>query len=127
MQERRDAGLTFRIVGRQGQQHADPPHPVALLLRPRRERPCRRRAAEQRDELAAFYLIELHSVPVRQGRVAGYRIGEDQSGGNGTILQPVIRCAFSPMSELGRCCSLTPGLDVKLSTTFPCRATVLSE
>jgi hypothetical protein len=62
MQERRDAGLTFRIVGRQGQQHADPPHPVALL-RPRRERPCRRRAAEQRDELAAFYLIELHFGP----------------------------------------------------------------
>jgi hypothetical protein len=30
------------------------------------------------------------------------RIGEDQSGGNGTILQPVTRCAFSPMSELGR-------------------------
>src|SRR5262249_26041306 len=29
------------------------------------------------------------------------RIGEDQSGGNGTILQPVTRCAFSPMSELG--------------------------
>jgi hypothetical protein len=29
------------------------------------------------------------------------RIGEDQSAGNGTILQPVTRCAFSPMSELG--------------------------
>ena len=29
------------------------------------------------------------------------RIGEDQSGGSGTILQPVTRCAFSPMSELG--------------------------
>jgi hypothetical protein len=53
MQERRDAGLTFRIVGRQGQQHADPPHPVALL-RPRRERPCRRRAAEQRDDSRRF-------------------------------------------------------------------------
>jgi hypothetical protein len=26
-----------------------------------------------------------------QGRIAGYRIGEDQSGGNGTILQPVSR------------------------------------
>jgi hypothetical protein len=30
------------------------------------------------------------------------RIAEDQSGGNGTILQPVTRCAFSPMSELGQ-------------------------
>ena len=28
------------------------------------------------------FLIELHSVP-SQGRVAGYRISEDQSGGNG--------------------------------------------
>jgi len=27
-------------------------------------------------------LIELHSVP-SQGRIAGYRISEDQSGGNG--------------------------------------------
>ncbi len=31
------------------------------LLRPRRERPRCRRAAEQRDELAPFQLIELHS------------------------------------------------------------------
>jgi hypothetical protein len=96
MQERRDAGLTFRIVGRQGQQHADPPHPVALL-RPRRERP-RRRAAEQRDELAPSQLIEEHSVPTSQGRIAGYQIGKAQSGGNGTILQPV----FSPMTGSGQ-------------------------
>jgi hypothetical protein len=32
-----------------------------------------------------------------KGRIAGYRIGEDQSGGIGTILQPV----FSPMSAMG--------------------------
>src|SRR5262245_37663251 len=32
------------------------------LLRPRRERP-RRRAADERDELAALQMIELHSVP----------------------------------------------------------------
>ncbi|MGA7344364.1 MAG: hypothetical protein WBY01_02240, partial [Pseudolabrys sp.] len=49
--------------------------------RARRERPCRRRAANQRDELAPLYLIELHSVPVSQGRLVGYPIGEDQSGG----------------------------------------------
>jgi RNA polymerase primary sigma factor len=35
-------------------------------------------------------LIELHSIPPSQGRIVGYRIGEDQSGGNGAILQPVI-------------------------------------
>src|SRR5262249_14417525 len=35
------------------------------VLRARRERP-RRRATEQGDELAAFQLIELHSVPASQ-------------------------------------------------------------
>jgi hypothetical protein len=44
-------------------------------------------AAEQRDEVAPFQLIPVHSIPVSQGRIAGYRIGENQSGGNGTILQ----------------------------------------
>jgi hypothetical protein len=33
-------------------------------------------------------LIELHSDPISQGRIAGYRIGEDQSGSIGRILQP---------------------------------------
>jgi hypothetical protein len=37
------------------------------LLRPRRQRPRNRRTAEQRDELAALQLIELHSIPVSQG------------------------------------------------------------
>src|SRR5262249_2046223 len=35
---------------------ADAPHPLGLL-RARRERPCRRRAAEQRDEVAARHSI----------------------------------------------------------------------
>ena len=51
LQERPDAGLKFRIVRGCGQEHADAPHPLGLL-RARRERPRRRRAAEQRDELA---------------------------------------------------------------------------
>ena len=50
----------------------------------RRERP-RGRAVEQRDERASFHLIELHSFPASQGRIAGYRIGSDQSGGTGAI------------------------------------------
>jgi hypothetical protein len=56
-------------------------HRHCRLLRARRERPRHCRAAEQRDELAAFQLIELHSIPASQGRVAGYRIASDQSAG----------------------------------------------
>ena len=59
------------------------------LLRPRHERPRGGRAAEKRYEIAPFYLIELHSVPVSQGRIIGYRTGEDQSAGIAGILQPV--------------------------------------
>jgi hypothetical protein len=50
---------------------------LARLLRARRERPDGGGAAEQRDEIAAFQLIELHSIPASQGRVAGYRIASD--------------------------------------------------
>src|SRR6516162_9892049 len=39
-----------------GQQHANPSHALALLCA-RRKRPCNRRAAEQRDELAAPHSI----------------------------------------------------------------------
>jgi hypothetical protein len=40
----------------------------------------------------------LHSIPASQARIAGYRIGKDQSGGTGTILQSV----SSPMSASGQ-------------------------
>ena len=55
LQERRDAGLTFRIVRGCGHEHADAPHPLGLL-RARRERPRGRRAAEKRDELAPLHV-----------------------------------------------------------------------
>src|SRR5262249_39379822 len=45
-----DPRLILTIVGGCGQEHANAPHPLALL---RHSRPRRRRAAEQRDELAA--------------------------------------------------------------------------
>jgi hypothetical protein len=45
-----------------GHEHADATHPIRLL-RARRERPRRGRAAEQRDELASFQSMELHSIP----------------------------------------------------------------
>jgi hypothetical protein len=44
------AELVGLALPRTAHQHADAPHPLALL-RPRRERPRRRRASEQRDEL----------------------------------------------------------------------------
>src|SRR5262249_8503045 len=45
------------------------------LLRARRERPRGRRAAEQRDEVAAFQSIELHSVPATKPdrRISNWR------------------------------------------------------
>ena len=67
-------------------------HRHRRLLRARRERPCRHRAAEQRDELAPSHLAGLHSVPASQGRIAEYRISNGQSVG--------IRSRAEP--ELGR-------------------------
>src|SRR5262249_2193303 len=52
LHKRLDPALCFQIILGVPHQHADTPHPLALL-RARRERPRRRRAAEQRDELAA--------------------------------------------------------------------------
>src|SRR6266404_9261087 len=50
--ERGVPGLPLGIVRGDIREHADAPH---ALLRARRERPRDRRAAEQRDELAAFH------------------------------------------------------------------------
>ena len=57
LQKRCEADLALRIVRGRIHEHADAPHPLALL-RARRERPCGRRAAEQRDELAPLH----HSI-----------------------------------------------------------------
>jgi hypothetical protein len=51
LHERCKARLSFRIVCREVQKHANPPQALGLL-RVRRERPRRGRAAEKRDELA---------------------------------------------------------------------------
>src|SRR5262249_36774385 len=63
LQERRETRLSFRIVWAEVHEHADPPDPFALL-RARRERPGRRRAAEQRDEFPSLQLIELQFGPL---------------------------------------------------------------
>src|SRR5262249_31594573 len=60
-----EAGLIFRVFGGEGEEYRDAPHTLALL-RSRRERP-RRRAAEQRNEVAPFPLTEMHPIPSRAG------------------------------------------------------------
>ena len=64
--KRNDASQHFKIVFGGWMQERDATHARRLLgLRPRYERPRSRCAAEKRDELAPFQLIELHSVPAR--------------------------------------------------------------
>src|SRR5262249_59707230 len=64
--ERRHIGLRIPIVFGKGRQHADAPHPFALL-RPHRERP-HGRTAEQRDERAPLHSI---TSSARASRVGG--------------------------------------------------------
>src|SRR5262249_6404246 len=61
LRESGEPGLTFRIIGGEIHEHADAPHPLALL-RARRERPCGR-AADQRDELPASHSRPQGSKP----------------------------------------------------------------
>jgi hypothetical protein len=96
--ERRKSVSTFRVVRSAVHEDTNPPQ-TFRLLRARPERLDDRRAAEQRDELASFQLIEWHSIPASQDRIAGYRIGRDRSGGNGTILQLVSRWRDRPLSR----------------------------
>src|SRR5262249_32838992 len=56
LQERPDPRLISRIVRSRIQEYGDASHPLALL-RAYRERPCRRHAAEQRDEVPALHSI----------------------------------------------------------------------
>src|SRR5262249_61522836 len=62
LQERCVAGLSFGIVCQPGHEHADPPR-LSALLRPRRERPRGRRAAERQDERAALHSITSSARP----------------------------------------------------------------
>jgi hypothetical protein len=75
-----------------------------------------RRAAQQRDELAALQLIELRSMPANQTRITRYRIGEAVSGGVGAIHNPPPQPESSPSetqtSSLGAGCPLPPRADI---------------
>src|SRR5262249_33598863 len=55
------------------------PRPFAdrRLPRAHRQWPRRHRTAEERDEVPALQLIELHSMPTSQTRIVRYRIAED--------------------------------------------------
>jgi hypothetical protein len=59
------AALCLWIVGGEIHEHADAPHPLALL-RARRERPRGCRAAEKRDEIATPHICsraqEVHRI-----------------------------------------------------------------
>ena len=87
LQERSDAGLRFGIVRGQVREHADAPHSLGLL-RPRRERPRRRRTAEQRDELATFHVAPLPvrsrlppaKTPANLAEVLGADLNRSKSG-----------------------------------------------
>src|SRR5262249_55020685 len=59
-------------------QQADAPD-FCWLLRARRERPRRRRTAEQRYDLATVPLMDIHSIPQLGNAFAEYRIAGDQS------------------------------------------------
>jgi hypothetical protein len=65
LQERRDAGLPVRVVRSLGHKNADASSALRRLC-PCRERPRDNRAAEQRDDLAAFPLTESHGLPTSQ-------------------------------------------------------------
>src|SRR5262245_12878754 len=53
--ERIDAGLALAVPLGVRHQNSNAPHSLARLLRAHRERPRSRRAAEQRDQLAALH------------------------------------------------------------------------
>src|SRR5260370_21399492 len=62
---------------------------IVAIPRSRCERPISCRAAEQRDEIAAFQLIELHSVPCQPGPPCRISNCKRSVSGHAGILQPV--------------------------------------
>jgi hypothetical protein len=67
---------------------------LGRLVLARAEQPCGRRAAEQRNELAASKFNEFHSIPLQVGRFAGCRIGKDHSAGMRTYAPTQLHCGL---------------------------------
>src|SRR5262249_32557710 len=65
LMESRESRLTFRIIGGIIHEHADAPHALALL-RARRKRPRRSRAAEERYECAAIHSITSSALTISE-------------------------------------------------------------
>jgi hypothetical protein len=86
-------------------------HRHGLLLRPRRERPCRRSAAEQRDDLAPFQMVELHLVPFEPGKMRRTRTEHIWSA---FALLKILLQQYRPRKRtLERTCRLFgPGADI---------------
>ena len=66
-------------------------------------------------------MIELHSVPVSQGQIAGYRIGEEQSAGVGTTIPSVVgwwnRCSL--LTSAGPIARHQPGCSSRSARLHP--------
>ena len=87
-------------------QHANAPH--SGLLRVRHNWPRSRRVGEQRDEVASFPLIELHSVPAARAGVQDIELAQISQRGITGILQPAsraeVRCGSKPVKlRTSRC------------------------
>jgi enamine deaminase RidA (YjgF/YER057c/UK114 family) len=78
--KRREASLYLGVIRGARHQQTDAPHPVSLL-RPRHQRPGRRRAAEQGDELAPPDHVPSPSEDIPQHTLSGSRAATDFKGG----------------------------------------------
>ncbi len=78
-----------------------PDHRYRRLLPPSRHRPRHSGAAEQRDELAPFQLLELHQMPHKPGPLGTISNWRRSVSGYEPILQPVLAHQRSPKFRNG--------------------------
>jgi hypothetical protein len=101
--ERRDARLSIRIVVVGVHQSCDAAHSIRLL-RPRRERPCHRRAAYERDEvtpshnLVSTVELRLHTNVVKSKLCRSTHCANDRLGSKALITAPQ-HFRFTPISR----------------------------
>jgi hypothetical protein len=98
--EGREAHLSFRTIGREIHEHAHAAH--AIVLRPGRERPRCRAAAEQRDEIAPSHvLLSTRGLqPITMPRCASQQTrAADVSDGSKPVLgRPLADVRITPES-----------------------------